>query len=81
MTDFFDRLEAIMDLGQKRYLMNREFERIIRSEIPDETEEEEVMEHLESNEGYLYKLSQDFLTASSTLEKKRKLKKIKEYQS
>lgn len=71
------------DVGQKRYLMYKVFDLLVEKvyenkdlEIP---EPEEKIDRLQREEGYIYKLSQDFLTSSSTLEKEKKLEKIIEH--
>lgn len=70
------------DVGQKRYLMNTIFDRILDHRFTDvETNPEHVerVEILQEFDGYLYKLSQDFLTSSSTFEKQQTLEKMIEY--
>ncbi len=70
------------DVGQKRYMMYRIFDRLLDAIYEDrdfDVEEEERVMQLRDSEGYLYKLSQDFLMSSSTGEKQRKLEKMIEY--
>lgn len=71
------------DVGQKRYLMNRIAEELLVTvyEVEDLNlpSIEERVKELQDFDGYMYKLLQDFLTSSSTLEKERKLEKMVEY--
>lgn len=71
------------DVGQKRYLMFNVFEQVLEKvykgsdrELPDV---EERVSGLKDFQGYMYKLAQEFLTSSSTLEKERKLEKMLEH--
>lgn len=67
------------DVGQKRYLMNTIFHRVLEHKCAQEDLDpghKERIEKLREFDGYLYKLSQDFLTSSSTFEKEQKLEKI-----
>jgi len=78
LEDLQERLEAmdIDDVGQKRYQMFQMFEEVLERfyEVKEiDVELEERIEKLNGIDGYLYKLSQEFLTSSSTLEKKEKL--------
>ncbi len=83
--DEIDELMALLDtddVGQKRYLMYRVFDRLldrIYGGKDMEVDEEDRVMALRNSEGYLYKLSQDFLMSSSTGEKQRKLEKMIEY--
>lgn len=79
MNEFIQKIEELEDIGQKRYLMQRKFDQLIKDHVPEEIEVDERIKTLKEGEGYLYKLSQDFLTASSTLEKRRKLEKIMDH--
>ncbi|MFB6147524.1 MAG: hypothetical protein ABEJ66_01435 [Candidatus Nanohaloarchaea archaeon] len=71
------------DVGQKRYQMNQVFERVLeevyRRSGRDLPEPGSRISELEGFQGYIYKLSQEFLTSSSTLEKERKLEKMLEH--
>ena len=72
------------DVGQKRYLMNTIFRRAVSHRLDQEEldpEQHEVIQELQGVDGYLYKLSQDFLTSSSTFKKQQKLEKILEHVS
>lgn len=65
--EIFEQVSETDDVGQKRYLMFKAFE--------------QVLQELDKNSfkelnGYLYKLSQDFLTSSSTYEKEQKMEDI-----
>ena len=68
------------DVGQKRYLMYQIFdlalEKLYELKDVDLPDAEKRVEGLKRTEGYIYKLSQDFLTSSSTLEKEKRLEKI-----
>lgn len=70
------------DVGQKRYLMYRIFDLLLDELYENSDREAEVQERvqeLRSFDGYMYKLAQEFLTSSSTLEKRRKLEKMIEH--
>jgi len=68
--DIFGEVSDTDDVGQKRFLMFRAFEQIL-SELEKES--------FKDLNGYLYKLSQDFLTSSSTYEKTQKMEKLLDY--
>lgn len=71
------------DVGQKRFQM---FE-VLRFVVEKQYEAEDVelpetgrrVKDLKELNGYMYKLVQEFLTSSSTLEKERKLEKLVQY--
>lgn len=70
------------DVAQKRYIMFHIFEELLeaRFSIGDiELEISEKISELKQIDGYMYKLSQDFLTSSSTMEKEKKLEKLIEH--
>lgn len=71
------------DVGQKRYQMyvvfNLLLEEAYESEDRELPEADERVSGLEGFQGYLYKLAQEFLTSSSTLEKERKLENMLEH--
>jgi hypothetical protein len=70
------------DVAQKRYLMFHIFEKLIDARLSIENTELEITEkisELKQIDGYMYKLSQDFLTSSSTMKKENKLEKIIEH--
>lgn len=72
------------DVGQKRYLMNTIFHKAVNHRLDQEEldfEQHETIKELQGVDGYLYKLSQDFLTSSSTFKKQQKLEKILEHVS
>lgn len=68
------------DVGQKRYLMYDLFDFMLlqnyylNQEIP--VPREDRLKKLKTFDGYFYKLSQEFLTASSTAKKARKIEKM-----
>lgn len=68
------------DVGQKRYLMYRCFdlvlEKVYSENDLDLPETDERVRALKEFDGYTYKLAQDFLTSSSTHEKREKLEKM-----
>jgi len=66
----FEEVSETDDVGEKRFLMYRALEHIL-----DEVEKDSITEL----NGYLYKLTQDFLTSSSTFEKTQKMEKILDY--
>lgn len=78
----FEELETD-DVGQKRYQMHRIFdilvEEVYREEGRDLPGINERVEQLRGSRGYFYKLAQEFLVSSSTLEKERKLEKMLEH--
>lgn len=71
------------DVSQKRYLLNEFFNYLIfqffrlNGEVP--VKPNHRIKALEGINGYIYKLSQDFLLASSTMEKENKLEEITDY--
>lgn len=70
LSEKFQQLSDIDDVGEKRYQMFKVFDKAL-----EELEKNNVKE-LNGFDGYLYKLSQDFLTTSSTYEKEQKLERI-----
>lgn len=82
LYSIWDRTQDLetVDVGQKRYLMNQLFDYLVRKqyllkgEVP--VKENYRVKKLKEFDGYMYKLAQDFLTSSSTLEKERKLEKM-----
>lgn len=84
--EVIEELEELMaslkgnDVGQKRFQMFEVLRFVVKKqyefsdrELPDV---EDRVEELKDLNGYMYKLVQEFLTSSSTLEKERKLDKI-----
>ena len=73
------------DVAQKRYMLNTFFDELIQmhylleGEVP--VKENFRVKHLKEFSGYMYKLAQDFLLASSTMEKEIKLEKMIEHVS
>lgn len=73
------------DVSQKRLMMNQLFDYllekhyVLKGEVP--VKENYRLEKLQEFDGYMYKLSQDFLLASSTMEKEKHLEKIIEHVS
>lgn len=65
--EIFEQVPETDDVGQKRYLMFKAFEQVL---------EELEKDSFKELNGYLYKLSQDFLTSSSTYEKTQKMEKL-----
>jgi hypothetical protein len=68
------------DVAQKRYTMYKLLDLIIteytEKSIEEDLEPEKRLEKLKEVDGYMYKLSQDFLLSSSTMEKEQYLEKI-----
>ncbi|MFB6292180.1 MAG: hypothetical protein ABEI58_02190 [Candidatus Nanohaloarchaea archaeon] len=67
------------DVGQKRYVMFLIFDSLLDSfyDVSDrQVEDENKVAELKEFDGYMYKLSQEFLTSSSTFEKEQKLEKM-----
>lgn len=71
------------DVGQKRFQMFEILSFVVEKKFEYSDMElppiEQRIEELKDLNGYLYKLVQEFLTSSSTLEKERKLEKITDY--
>lgn len=71
------------DVGQKRFQMFEVLRFVIEKQYEFSDREipavENRVEELKDLNGYMYKLVQEFLTSSSTLEKERKLEKIADY--
>lgn len=73
------------DVAQKRFMMQKLFEYLLEKQyllkggLP--VKENYRLEKLKEFDGYMYKLSQDFLLASSTMEKQNKLEKIVDHVS
>lgn len=73
------------DVAQKRYMLNTFFDQLIQmhymleDEVP--VKKNYRVKHLQDFSGYMYKLAQDFLLASSTMEKEDKLEKMIEHVS
>jgi len=73
----FDALD-IEDVAEKRLRMFKIFEDLVET-MADTDTSVEALNKLKDSNGYLYKLSQDFLLSSSTMDKENKLEKILEY--
>ncbi len=69
----FSTVQDLEDVGEKRFRMFRAYEHLL-SEL-----DRDSVKDLNGFDGYLYKMSQDFLTSSSTYEKEQKLEKILDY--
>ena len=78
LKERFDSLET-RDVAEKRLEMMKILEGLLNQIIDFDGSEVEKLEKLEEKNGYLYKLSQDFLLSSSTMEKEQKLEKILNY--
>lgn len=81
LDDLRDRFTSLdtRDVAEKRLEMMKIFEGLLNQIIDFDGSEVEKLEELEETNGYLYKLSQDFLLSSSTMEKEQKLEKILNY--
>ena len=71
LSEKFEGLDTD-DVAEKRYQMFSIFQNILEEEYSD-------LNNLKAQNGYLYKVSQDFLLSSSTMEKENKLEKIIKY--
>ena len=71
--EIFSKVSEIDDVGEKRFRMFCAFEQVL-----DELGKDSVKD-LNGFDGYMYKMSQDFLMSSSTYEKEQKLEKILDY--
>ncbi len=73
------------DVAQKRFMMNQLFQYLLEKHylLKDEVlvKKNYRLKKLKEFDGYMYKLSQDFLNSSSTLEKERKLEKMVDHVS
>lgn len=78
LKERFDSLET-RDVAEKRLEMMKILEGLLNQVIDFDGSEVEKLEELKGKNGYLYKLSQDFLLSSSTMEKEQKLEKILNY--
>ena len=78
LKESFDSLET-RDVAEKRLEMMKILEGLLNQVIDFDGSEVEKLEELKGKNGYLYKLSQDFLLSSSTMEKEQKLEKILNY--
>jgi|AntDeeMetagen134_2_1112570.scaffolds.fasta_scaffold03611_1 hypothetical protein len=70
------------DVAQKRYLMFKIFDKLLTERFSIEDKKPDTNDKvgkLKDLDGYMYKLSQDFLTLSSTMKKENKLEKIIEH--
>lgn len=79
LDEMMDSLEG-NDVGQKRFQMYEILREVVEKEFELDGEEipgpDSRIKELKDLNGYTYKLAQDFLTSSSTLEKERKLEKL-----
>lgn len=73
----FENLDT-EDVAEKRLRMFNIFEELLET-IRDEENSVKCLDELKNSNGYMYKLSQDFLLSSSTMDKEKKLEKILEY--
>lgn len=74
-----DELLDTDDVAQRRYLMYHVFEQVLDEVYEEVPEVENRVSDLNGENGYLYKMAQDFLTSSSTMEKEKKLRKMLDY--
>lgn len=76
--DYLQDIESAQNIGQKRYIMYNLFDYIIKKHYRKENElpvkYNYMVKNLENFDGYMYKLAQEFLNSSSTMEKERKIK-------
>ena len=82
ISDEWEEIGNEEDVARKRYLMFQLFEKLIDQRFAIENIEPETSEKIgkmKELDGYMYKLSQDFLTNSSTMKKENKLEKIIEH--
>ncbi|WEL23297.1 hypothetical protein [Candidatus Nanohalovita haloferacivicina] len=82
IQEMMDSIEG-RDVGQKRFQMYEVLRKAVEKEYEIADKElpgpESRVTELKDVNGYSYKLVQDFLTSSSTLEKERKLEKLIEH--
>lgn len=75
----FDSLDT-EDVASKRLEMHSIFTLALGERLSDDFDEPvDALKELKDVDGYMYKLSQDFLLSSSTMEKETKLGKILEH--
>lgn len=71
------------DVAQKRFVMNQLFEYLLQQQyyLKDQVpvKRNYRLQKLKQFDGYMYKLAQEFLTSSSTLDKEKKLEKMVEH--
>jgi hypothetical protein len=75
MEDLGQELEEVLkieDIAERRFQMFKLYDKVLSSLGHDSVSD------LNGFDGFLYKLSQDFLNSSSTYEKQQKLEKIVE---
>lgn len=70
IRESFQEVSEIEDVGEQRFQMYRILDTIL-TEL-----DKDSFRDLQGFDGYLYKLSQDFLTSSSTYEKEQKMEDI-----
>lgn len=82
--DFQQDIDS-QDVAQKRFMMNQLFEYLLqkhyllKNQVP--VKKNYQLKKLKEFDGYMYKLAQEFLNSSSTLEKERKLEKMVDHVS
>ncbi|MEF8880456.1 MAG: hypothetical protein V5A72_01330 [Candidatus Nanohaloarchaea archaeon] len=81
MDEIQDRFNSLNteDVAEKRFEMMKIFESLLNKRVDGDKDEIEKFKSLNEEDGYMYKLSQDFLLSSSTMEKEEKLSKLIEY--
>lgn len=67
--EIWNSVKETEDVAEKRFLMSKLFYSLVGDDI-------EEFREMKTEQGYLFKLSQDFLLESSTFQKKQKLEKI-----
>jgi hypothetical protein len=82
IQELVDSIEDTEDVGQKRYLMYHVFDRLLNKRLEQldrDPDKKDSVKSLRDQDGYMYKLSQDFLTNSSTMKKEKTLEKIRKH--
>lgn len=76
LEDYSEQIDS-NDVAEQRYGMFKTFEILLNSYFDEKVDE--PIKKLRDEEGYMYKLAQDFLSSSRNYEKRQKLEKIADF--
>ncbi|WEL19638.1 hypothetical protein [Candidatus Nanohalococcus occultus] len=76
IEDYSEQLNS-NDVARQRYGMFKVFEILVETYFEEEVKQ--PVERLREEEGYMYKLTQDFLSSSQNYVKRQKLEKIADF--
>lgn len=76
VEDYEEQLNS-KDVAEQRYGMFKVFELVIEDYFSEKVEE--PVQRLREEEGYMYKLTQEFLSSSKNYEKRQKLEKLADF--